>query len=357
MKITFFIADWGGCGYYRCVVPAQYLIKNGITFKIETEYSRENIDKADIIIMQRQFKEEVIPWQRYALEHGKKVVFECDDSIFNVPKWNPTYAHWSAVKDSAIELLQNSHLVTVTNNALKEQFSKYNKNIVILPNSIDFSVIRQLEEKDLFLQFNELDQDFKRKPILTSKILNEKERGIINIGWAGSFTHERDLPILNEVIPYICKKNPNVIFYSAGFVHGDLIKRMPHFQLRMIEGVDTPKYLGLLKALRLDIGLAPIKRVVFNEGKSNLKALEYLSVKAVPVTTNFGHYAETLENYTTGFLCSDDPAHWIKIIQKLIDQKALRESIAQDGYEMVKNNFNIEQNWKLWQKAYNDLLD
>jgi len=357
MKITFFISDWGGCGYYRCVVPAQYLIKNGITFKIETEYSYANIDKADIIVMQRQFKKDAIPWQIYAIEQGKKVVFECDDDIFNVPKWNPTYEHWSEVKDSAIELMRHSHLVTVTNDALKRQFSKYNNNVVVLPNSIDFGVIRQLEEKDLFLQILELDRSFKRKPFLTSKIINEKERGAVNIGWAGSFTHEKDLPILDEVMPYICKKNPNVIFYNVGFICQSLIDRMRGLQLRMIEGVDTPKYMGLLKALRLDIGLAPIKRVVFNEGKSNLKSLEYLSVGAVPVATNFGHYAETLENYTTGFLCSDDPAHWIKVIQKLIDQKALRENMARDGYEMVKAYFNIEHNWQFWYKAYSDLLD
>ena len=359
MKITFFISDWGGCGYYRCVVPAQYLIRNGITFRIQVEYKREHIDDADLIVLQRQFDVNVLSWQKYAQDKGIKVVFECDDDIFNVPNWNPTKKHWRAVRNTAAEILRRSDLVTVTNNALKEEFSKYNDKILVLENCIDFKVVKQLEEKDYFLQINELDhKSFRRQILLTSKIINEKkELGTINIGWAGSFTHERDLIVLEKVLPTICKNNPKVMIYLAGFTLPELIQKIPKKQLRLIEGVDTPKYLPLLHALRLDIGLCPIEKHIFNEGKSNLKALEYLSVRAVPVASNFGSYKETLENYKTGLLCSDDPKHWIKAIQELIDSETLRRRIAEDGYEFVKQNFNIEHNWKKWLGAYEGILN
>lgn len=359
MKITFFISDWGGCGYYRCVVPAQYLIRNGVKFRIQTEYKREHIDDADLIVLQRQFDVNVLSWQKYAQDKKIKVVFECDDDIFNVPHWNPTKVHWRAVRNSATEILRRSDLVTVTNSALKREFSKYNDKVLILENCIDFKIVKQLEEKDYFLQIIELDhKSLGRRSLPTSKIINEKkELGTLNIGWAGSFTHERDLIILEKVLPTICRNNPKVMIYMAGFTLRNLIDKIPRHQLRLIEGVDTPKYLPLLHALRLDIGLCPVEKHIFNEGKSNLKALEYLSVKAVPVASNFGSYKETLENYKTGFLCSDNPEHWIKTIQKLIDSKALRQNVAEDGYEFVKQKFNIEHSWKKWLEAYEGVLN
>jgi len=359
VKVTFFISDWGGCGYYRCVVPAQYLIRGGVQFQIQIEYKPQNIDGADVIVLQRQFDEKVLAWQKYAKDKNIKVIFECDDDIFHVPAWNPTKAHWQKVKKTAIQIIQNSDLVTVTNSALKKEFSKYNKNIHILENSIDFKVVKQLEERDYFLQVSELDhKTLKRKPLPVSKIINEKaELGTINIGWAGSFTHERDLLILKDILPNICKRNPQVMVYMAGFTIKDLISKIPPKQLRLIEGVDTPKYLPLLKSMHLDIGLCPVEQHIFNEGKSNLKALEYLSLKIVPVASDFGSYRDILENYKTGFLCSDNPDDWVTVLQKLIDSKELRENVAQDGYNLVEKSFNIEHTWTKWRDVYQGLVN
>lgn len=359
MKVTFFISDWGGCGYYRCVVPAQYLIRNGVKFAIESIYKREHVDNVDVIVLQRQFDANVLSWQKYAQDQGTKVVFECDDDIFNVPSWNPTQKHWKKVRKIAAEILRRSDLVTVTNNALKREFTKYNDNILILENCIDFKILKQLEEKDYFHQIIELDhKPIRRKPLPISKIINEKnELGTINIGWAGSFTHERDLIVLEEVLPIICRNNPKVMIYMVGFTLSEIIKKIPSHQLRLIEGVDTPKYLPLLHSLRLDIGLCPVEKHIFNEGKSNLKALEYLSVKTVPVASNFGSYRETLTDYETGLLCSDNPKSWIKKIQELIDSVDLRKRLANTGHQMVRQNFNIETNWIKWKNAYEGLLN
>jgi len=359
MKITFFISDWGGCGYYRCVVPAQYLIQNGVEFKIHTEYKREHIDQNDIIILQRQFDPNVLSWQKYAQDQGIKVISECDDDIFHVPPWNPTKEHWRSVRKVSAEILKRSDLITVTNKALKKEFSKHNSNISILENCIDFKVVSQLEKKDYYKQIIELEHNpMRRKPLLVSKIINEKkELGKINIGWAGSFTHERDLFILREVLPIICRNNPRVMIYMAGFTLRELIEKIPSHQLRLIEGVDTPKYLPLLFALNLDIGLCPIEEHLFNEGKSNLKALEYLSAKIVPVASNFGSYKETLKDYETGFLCSTNPKHWVKRIQELIDSYSLRNRMAETGYNFVKKDYNIVYNWKKWKESYEQVLN
>ena len=107
----------------------------------------------------------------------------------------------------------------------------------------------------------------------------------------------------------------------------------------------------------MDIGLAPLRDTEFNKCKSNIKFLEY-AIAHVP-----GVYSPTVYNFR-GFdiefgIVADTSEQWYQAIQNLIPERLggandnLRHDIIENAYGHVCGTYDLSNNVRLWEKAYN----
>jgi len=346
-------SGYAGCNYVRTQMPAY---ANG--FLTNKKSLNADIDKpktvvnemmsADIIIFHRPETKESHELARIAKKDGKKIVMDNDDT-FIIEDGHPladlnTTGEKVLLKDRQDrinEFLKMADLVTTTTETLAEEYRKYNKNVIVIPNCVD-----------------PMDWD--------EPLRNEGDK--IRIGLVGSAAFEYDYLHLKPVIKELSEMDDvELILFGLGdkkhreenklvskvfreeYTFWDTIKK-EHFPW-----CDLSKYMSSLNEMRLDIMLIPRKDNYFNKCKSNLKFLE-ASMCEIPVIAQsfeFGPYEEITEDM--GVLIKDNK-DWLPQIKRLKGDRNLRRKMGKNAREYVLNNYSIDNNANKWVKAYKTIL-
>lgn len=335
-KILFISSDTAGCGWYRTRLIADYLQEEHMwlfpaqqrdgMFHLEDK----TILSSDIVVIQRHSHEfflECIP-QLQAM--GKKVVYDIDDNLWNVPAISPAHKFFPPASLKLIKkIIQICDYVTVSTKPLQDYMLRgnFNKNVVIVPNMLNsmYPYTHQYRE-----------------------IINPK----LKIGYAGSPTHKGDFSFkLLEALKCVKKKyDCELIFlgYNPIVGHEDFYS----------PGTKVESYLSTLNDLKLDIGIAPIEDSEFNRCKSNLKFLEYSACSIPTIASSVYPYSTSIEHGETGFLVKKDK-EWLSYLEQLITDKDLRLSMSRKAYDFVDKNFLYSNAGDLvkttWEGIINDL--
>jgi len=351
MKVLFISEGPNGCGLYRAEIPIRYLPGVGIDARLSHVNALDHeLEWADVLVVQKQYErhfyQKVLNYKRA----GKKIVYEIDDDVFNIPPWNPAHIHFHRIKGNIIQYLRLADAVTVSTPYLKNQISKYNRNVHVCPNSIDFEELdREGPAPD---QISALD---KRCARLTLDDYRDRLQGRFVIGWLGSPTHKRDLQVVTPALKVICDRyGDRVVVVMGGCASKDLIRITPYDQMVFLEMVPPRIYLRYLASIGLSVGLAPVYNHVFNYSKSNLKVLEYMASGYVPIASDLVTYNTTVRNGHTGFLCNT-PGSWVSAISKLIEKPALLQTLRQNGDDYVRENFDIKKTVLKWASVFKTL--
>ena len=340
MKVLFLPTNCSGVMFWRCWQFFNKMKQKGI----DTAIYNFRVDQNEVgkwernFVKDKQIREEVYRLLRYCdigviqyihhplilavimmfqEEYKKKLLAEIDDEIIDTPSYNPAFlGGWKPGNPNEkviIEHLKVSNGIVTSTQFLGEYYSKFNKKVFVIPNSIDFD------------KWN---------------IINGNGHKKLRIGWIGGGNHEEDLKILVDVIPIIQKKYKNIEFY---FVHG-----VPNY-LKKIKGVKwtldwetIDKYPEHLASYGFDIGLAPLTINKFNMAKSNLKWLEYSALKIPTVATNIEPYTKSIKHGETGFLCKT-VNHWVDNISLLVENENLRKEIGNNANEEIQKNWNLDK--------------
>jgi glycosyltransferase involved in cell wall biosynthesis len=209
------------------------------------------------------------------------------------------------------EMLKRATVITTTTQKLADKIKEFNPNVFVLPNFIDF-----------------VNYEIKKYP--------KKE---IRIGYVYSGSHLIDwldiLPALRKVInetPFV----KLVLFGPDIPVNGLDPEKIEWHNWKNIED----GYFRHFSSLNLDIGLAPLFNDNFNIYKSPLKFLEYSALKISTLASNV-LYADYIKDGKTG-LVYKDLNEFTEKLKALIKNKALRESLADNAYNYVKENYSLE---------------
>jgi len=201
---------------------------------------------------------------------------------------------------------------------LAELYSKYNDNIFVLENSID----NKLYDK-------------------VPKVKNEK----VVIGWFGTRTHIDDLRIVDGVIP------ENAKLLIAGFpevkeaglfkYHPD-VELLPPYQLHELPSI----------VKRCDIGIVPLEQVKFNDGKSDLKGVEFGAGYVPVVASDVAPYRRWIEHGVNGFIAKKNKTkYWIRYLNELVNNEELREKMGKAAKEKAISR-DIRTYVKNWIEVY-----
>lgn len=327
------LADRSGCGTIRMMQPLDALSD---ATSITTSYSEKLSTRGQmpkVLVGQRVCKDAPTAiWQHLASVQGQrpKLVYELDDDLWNVDASNLAAFEWfikgfdrktKTFHDVQGNIAANVHVadrVTVTTEALANLIRPFNENVVIVPNRIPEWVL-----------------DWERP-----------KRDKLTIGWMGSHTHGMDWEQAAPHVGRFMKRNPDVDFHLIGGLYGDWLK-LPEEQLTStgwINGVEN-----VWRAIDFDIALAPLRPHVFNQSKSNLKALEAAALGIPVVASDCGPYPEFVEHGKTGFLVKRDH-EWGKYLRELVNDEALREEMGAAAKAKARE-WTLEGNVDQWKAA------
>lgn len=264
----------------------------------------------DIIFIQREaFMTGTTFFERKLKETGKKIIFDFDDAVWlpNVSEGNKKF-EWLKNPSKTSMLISLSDLVITGNNYLKSYAIKYNRNVLIIPTTID--------------------TDYHRKKNLA------KTDDRICIGWTGSHTtishFEHAIPALQK----LKEKFGNKIYFK---VIGD--NKYENKEIG-IKGVQWNLETEISDLSEIDIGIMPLPDTDWTRGKCGLKALQYMALQIPCVMSPVGVNSEIVSDGINGFLVKDEK-EWVEKISMLIENPELRIKIGKEARKTVEDNYSV----------------
>ncbi|MCQ2959147.1 MAG: glycosyltransferase family 4 protein [Bacteroidales bacterium] len=303
------ISKWDDLYFYQ---KGKYLVKAFIFFKafLHRCYDVLRARNYDAIFIYREaFMIGSTFFEKGLAKSKKPIIFDFDDSIWiqDISDGNKNLS-WMKNASKTDDIIQLSKLIIVGNKYLADHALKLNKNVVIIPTTIDTN---------------------HHKP--TEKTVNNK----ICIGWTGSETTIKHLKLIIPVFKRLKEKFADKIsFIQISNVDFSL----PEIDLHFIPWNAETEIADLQK---IDIGIMPLPDDEWAKGKCGFKGLQYMAMEIATVMSPVGVNTEIIENGKNGFFASTEQ-EWFDILCKLIEDPQLRIEIGKKGRETVIKRYSID---------------
>jgi hypothetical protein len=116
-------------------------------------------------------------------------------------------------------------------------------------------------------------------------------------------------------------------------------------------------YPHALSTLRVDIGLAPLHDTPFNQAKSDIKYLEYSATGAATIASPLAPYRASVQADRGVLVLANTADEWAVAIGRLIDDPHLRQRLATNAYEWVRDERSIEAVAHTWHTVFRTYAD
>ena len=341
MKIFVFPLNNDGCSHYRINKPYKAMNDKDIIFfeskDMEAPETLKFLEECDYVLC-RQYHDKAIKVldELFSGEDSKrktklKVILDMDDFVFDIDPYNESYGvfgiqevkhgdKWlwkdganidikenKRYRESLKAMLKRADILTVSTERLKEKYSEYNDNIIVVPNAID--------PKDWVVP-------------------NFREHREIRIGWTGGSSHYRDWYAIKDDIERIIKEYPRVKLVIGGSMFEGIFKNIDKDRIESWHWVDPTGHGYRVAMMDLDLAIIPLEKTEFNSYKSCIKFYEFSALKIPTICSNVAPYSDEApkESLTDNFYES---------IKSLIENSD--KEMGERNYEWVMKNRSQEQ--------------
>jgi O-antigen biosynthesis protein len=244
------------------------------------------------------------------------IVYSIDDLMTNMPEFNPFKVDLSKNPRGRLQhALKHCDRLVVSTDYLANAYSHLISDIRVVPNCL---------EQGLWL------------PLQTRKRSSKKPR----IGWAGGTTHQGDLLFLKEIIE---RTRDEADWVLMGMCPDEIRPLLTEFH----PFIDQNEYPAYLASLNLDIAVAPLAQVPFNQGKSNLRLLEYGILGLPIVCTDIDPYRDSPA------CCVENTVHaWVSALRDRVHNPEAREAEGKAMRRWVLANYLLEDHLEDWLDAH-----
>ncbi|MER5859180.1 glycosyltransferase [Streptomyces sp900105245] len=311
-------------GYYRVQLPMRSLAGLGHAVAGGTALPADWLrDHPDMIVVGQRVLEPRASrlWQEMAAA-GRRLIFEIDDDLWNVDRSSPFFHGLMQREDVRENLRRNievAHAVTVTTEPLADRVRTINPRVHVIPNAVP-------------------DWLLDHRPA-------RRTDGIITVGWGGDGTHAMDWEDHAEPIRGFFSRHPHTEMHCMGADYD--LGLTPEGRTRFtpwIQGVEP-----YLHAVDYHIGIAPLRKHVFNHSKSALRTLEYAALGIPVVASAVGPYARHVREEVTGYLVRR-PHEWDGFLNVLANDADLRDRMGAAAREHASAHASSRVA-PLWEKA------
>jgi len=237
----------------------------------------------------------------------KKIIYDFDDAIWipNTSKENK-FASWVKAVWKIKYICKWSHKVVGGNNYLCEYAGSFNKQVVKIPTCVD-AVNRHNRLKDQH----------------TDRVI---------VGWTGSHS---TMKFLDEIVPIVGELQKK---YDFEFVV--ISNKPPTFQLPSLRFIPWNEQTEVEDLLQLNIGVMPLEKDPWCEGKCGFKLIQYLSLGIPAVASPVGVNTLIIEEGENGFLCNTKE-EWSTALSFLIEQEDKRLQMGKAGRSKIEKEYSI----------------
>ncbi|WP_223584176.1 hypothetical protein [Sphingobacterium sp. GVS05A] len=252
--------------------------------------------KCDVSWLQKPLFSKHFTFERFLM---KPIVFDVDDAIF-----------LGNTNGFAEKIALISERIICGNNYLANHFSKFNKNIDIIPTAVDISKY--------------------------DNSIVEKSKEYFEILWTGTSSNYKYLYKIESALKYIVDKYP---FVKIKIISNE----RPLFSI--LEEKDFlyeawSKEIEFSSIVSANLGIMPIADDEFSKGKCSYKMLCYMAGKLPVVVSPYGMNEEVLKINEVGF-GADSKDDWISSMENIINSSDLQSRMGENGYRVVLENFDV----------------
>jgi len=334
-------AHWGGAGWVRLGQYLPYFGNDVVLGTLVWHYTQfkvmddvRKMHDVDVVIMQRLMHDGLTNHINLAKRAGQVIINDVDDWYWgldpNNSAWKASHPQYNKKENVNFykSIISASSLVTTSTPFLFEKMKVWNKNVLLLPNTVKTKAFKKHDHT-----------------------INED----VVIGWAGSTAHRsNDLQVLSGVLPSFNNTTTQISYLHAG--HHDT---SPHFadeiglpkeKVKTLPICDPEKYPEMFQ---MDIGIAPLRDFPFNHAKSEIKLLEY-SASGIPwVASALPSYKSLAKEFGMGRIAKN-PHQWTQHLNALVSSRELRKEEGERLYELVKKR-DVAIGGQKWKEVLSSL--
>ncbi len=253
-----------------------------------------------------------------------KMIFDFDDSIFlaDTSEANKRF-EWLKNPGKITHIIGMADMVFAGNQYLADYASRYNKNVKIMPTTIDTN-------------------EYKRNTEI-------KHNGKICIGWTGSIT---TIKHFEYAVPFLRKLKDKYGDRLEIKVIGD--DKYEHKWLG-VKGIAWSAKDEINELSSFDIGIMPLPNDDWTKGKCGLKGLQYMALEVPPVMSPVGVNTDIIKDGVNGFLAGSQD-EWIDKISRLIESPDLCEKMGKEARKTIVERYSTDAQKGNYLKYFNELL-
>jgi len=240
----------------------------------------------------------------------KKVIFDFDDAIWlkNTSSTNSVISLFKRYRN-AENVCSWAWKVSCGNDYLANHATKFNKNVVVNPTTID--------TENLHNRVKEFS--------------GEK----ITIGWTG--THST-IKYLDALIP-ILKKLEN----EFGFNFLVIADRKPDFELKSLQFVPWNKQSEIDDLLKMDVGVMPLEDDKWAKGKCGFKALQYMALGIPAIVSPVGVNTKIVDHGYNGWICNTE-AEWEQTLRQILHKQIELKRFSDAARTKIEEHYSVKTN-------------
>lgn len=271
-------------------------------------------DNYDVIFIYREAVMFGSTWFEKRFKNKKpRVILDYDDAIWlmDVSAGNKNLK-WLKRPSKTSKIISYSDLIITGNEYLANYARTYNKNVTVVPTTIDTNIFT------------------------TKKELPDKNK--ICIGWTGSSTTLRHLEL---AAPFLKKLNG---LYGKSIYLRVIADQPWENNCITTEFIKWNKETEVEDLSLIDIGIMPLPDDKWAKGKCGFKGLQYMALGIPAVMSPVGVNTEIITDGINGFLASSEN-EWVNKISLLINNPEIWINIGFQGKQTIEEQYSFNA-WK-----------
>jgi glycosyltransferase involved in cell wall biosynthesis len=288
-------------------------IVNGFMLRLFTLFS---VPKYDYIFIHREATPIGPPIFEFlcAKIFRKKIIYDFDDAIW-LP--NTSEENWLAAKlkwhIKVKSICSWSYKVSCGNEFLCNYAKQFSNRVYLNPTTIDTHHLHN-----------------------RIHITKNHDNKII-IGWTGSHSTLKYLNVFEKIFNVLEQKYPSQLELMV------IADKKPDLAIKSLRFKSWTKENEIDDLLNFDIGIMPLTDDAWAKGKCGFKALQYMALGIPVVTSPVGVNSVIVDQGMNGFLCTTTD-EWINSLEKLINNKSLRENMGASGRKKIIDHYSVASN-------------
>ncbi|MBQ3274848.1 glycosyltransferase [Candidatus Saccharibacteria bacterium] len=191
-------------------------------------------------------------------------------------------------------------------------------------------------QKEVFVNRNVASEEMFKLSLEANRSQLFKTNKFI-IGYlSGSITHNPDFELIKPAILQFLERHDNAYLEIMGYL--DLPPEFKAFENRIIRKKFTDWHKLPQIIAELDVNLAPLEKSIFNEAKSENKWTEAALVKTITIASNFGAFADVVQDKKTGLL-ADSPEEWLEKLEFVINNPNRVTTIVDNAFAVASQQY------------------